>query len=420
MESLRHPPPGASVPSPAWPRPAWLRRLDLDAIFPWLSLILLPAYVLFPGLKSLVFVLYAILFVLKVWQSGYVRSGLEIWFVLAILGLMLSAIGAQDPVQILRASLQTARTLCLPLLMCQYRPVRNLETALAVVFSGLVIYGLARMAFAPLVTGYAADRPYCFSNFFMHSSVMTFAGYLFFLVLLFHKEGRGWRAFNLLNLTLFAVLLLWHGVRASYLAALVVTPLILWLEVRKQTLPRLGLLLLAGLLLAGGVYWVRPAVAKQVLNKVTSMTDSNFGSNRGRQVIWAKARETFAANPVNGIGYRRFNKRFVELDNREFDSTFWHGHSEIYSMLAEIGALGTLLWLTFKIRLLTLLWSWRRLPLGAFLFFLLVAFEIHNLFETYLFERTAYVFIYLLLGLGCNQMLQKSRTPTTDPIPGAA
>ncbi len=398
MVSLRHPPPGASEPSPTWPRPAWLRRLDLDAIFPWLSLILLPAYVLFPGLKSLVFVLYAILFVLKVWQSGYVRSGLEIWFVLAILGLMLSAIGAQDPVQILRASLQTARILCLPLLMCQYRPVRNLETALAVVFSGLVIYGLARM----------------------HSSVMTFAGYLFFLVLLFHKEGRGWRAFNLLNLTLFAVLLLWHGVRASYLAALVVTPLILWLEVRKQTLPRLGLLLLAGLLLAGGVYWVRPAVARQVLNKVTSMTDSNFGSNRGRQVIWAKARETFAANPVNGIGYRRFNKRFVELDNREFDSTFWHGHSEIYSMLAEIGALGTLLWLTFKIRLLTLLWSWRRHPLGAFLFFLLVAFEIHNLFETYLFERTAYIFIYLLLGLGCNQMLQKSRTPTTDPIPGAA
>lgn len=86
MESLRHPPPGASVPSPAWPRPAWLRRLDLDAIFPWLSLILLPAYVLFPGLKSLVFVLYAILFVLKVWQSGYVRSGLEIWFVLRFWG----------------------------------------------------------------------------------------------------------------------------------------------------------------------------------------------------------------------------------------------------------------------------------------------------------------------------------------------
>ena len=32
----------------------------------------------------------------------------------------------------------------------------------------------------------------------------------------------------------------------------------------------------------------------------------------------------------------------------------------------------------------------------------------------------AYIFIYLLLGLGCNQMLQKSRMPTTDPIPGAA
>ena len=158
--------------------------------------------------------------------------------------------------------------------------------------------------------------------------------------MLFHKEGRGWRAFNLLNLTLFAVLLLWHGVRASYLAALVVTPLILWLEVRKTNVAASGPPASGGTAAGRRRLWVRPAVAKQVLNKVTSMTDSNFGSNRGGRSSGPSA-ETFAANPVNGIGYRRFNKRFVELDNREFDSTFWHGHSEIYSMLAEIGALGT-------------------------------------------------------------------------------
>ena len=418
MVNRGHFPPHALGVAPKWPRPVWLSRLNFDRLYPWLSLLLLPAYVLFPDLKSLVFVLYAALFILKVWQSGYVRSGLEIWFVLAILGLLLSAIGAENPRPILRDSLQAARTLCLPLLMCQYRPVRNLGTGLAIVFSGLAIYGLARMAFAPLVSGYAADRPYCFSDFFMHSSVVAFAGYALFLILFFHKEGAGWRWFNLAHLMAFAALLIWHGVRASYLAALVLTPLALLLEVRRQTLPRLALVLLAGALLAGGVCWLRPALREHVLQKVTSMTDSRFGSNRGRLVIWAKARETFAAHPATGIGFRRFNRRFVELNSREFDTTFWHAHSEFYSMLAETGLVGTLLWFAFKIRLFLLLWGWRRHWPGAFMLMLFAAFEIHNLFETYLYERTAYVFVYSLLGLGCNQLVRKPDSPSPALIKG--
>ena len=67
-------------------------------------------------------------------------------------------------------------------MMCQFRPVPRLERILAGGFFLLGLYGLGRLLFAPIVTGYAQDRAYCFSDFFMHSSVIAVSGFLFFLV----------------------------------------------------------------------------------------------------------------------------------------------------------------------------------------------------------------------------------------------
>jgi hypothetical protein len=77
-------------------------------------------------------------------------------------------------------------------------------------------------------------------------------------------------------------------------------------------------------------------------------------------------------------------------------------------MLAETGLAGTLAWIVFKLGLLSVLFRHRRFPLGAFLFWLALAFELHNLVETYHYERTAYISVYLLLGLGLNQLVPKT------------
>ncbi|NLB65865.1 MAG: O-antigen ligase family protein [Lentisphaerae bacterium] len=381
---------------------------DLDLWFRVITLALLPAFVLCPVFKSKVFLIYAVLFGLQVWRCGYVRSGLEPWLLIGVLGLGASALDVRDA-EVPTRVLQTARVLVLPLLMCQFRPIPRLERVLAAGFTLLGVYGLARFAWAPLVTGYAQDRPYCYADFFMHSSVIAVSGLLFFLVFFLFSERRGARLFYGLNILVFAGLVLLHQVRGSYLALLVVTPLLTGFACRRRALAGLAALLLAGVVVVGGLHVWRPACTRSVVERVQSMADRQDGSNRGRVVIWNRALEVFREHPVNGIGYRRFNREHVKLNNREFEWSFWHAHGEYISMLAETGVVGLAGWIVFKLGFLGVLWRYRRETLGMFLFWLFISFELHNLVETYHYERTAYIYIYLLLGLGLNQLTPKAR-----------
>jgi O-antigen ligase len=200
-----------------------------------------------------------------------------------------------------------------------------------------------------------------------------------------------------------------HSVRASYVALLAMTPVIFLAEFRKKAaLSMLGLLLCAAAL-AGGLCMLRPELARTAMGKVLSVADLSNRSNMGRVVYWKKAVEVFSENPVNGIGYRRFNRRHVDIQNRDFEWSFAHAHNELLSMLAETGLIGVLAWLGFKIKLLTVFFKHRRHWIGAMMLYLLVAFEIHNCFECYLYERSAYIFVYVLLGLGLNQLVRKRR-----------
>ena len=389
----------------------WKQILDLDFIYKWATLLILPAYAITTGIRSQIFVIYVILFVLKVRKSGYVKCGLEYYFAIAMLGLAVSFIGVWDA-KILKNVIQVAKILCLPILMCQYKPIRKIENDLALIFAGLGVYGLARMLFAPLVTGYALDRPYCYSDFFMHSSVIAFSGYLFFLVSFVRREGYGWKLFSAVNVLIFAYLILLHSVRASYLAFLILTPVILLIEFKRMALISMACLLVCGAAIAGGLCMFRPEIATKTGAKIRSIVDNSNGSNRGRVVFWKRAIQVFSENPVNGIGYRRFNRRYVDARSAEFDWAFWHAHSEFFSMLAETGLIGVIAWFAFKIRLLVLFFRERRHWIGAFMLYLFLAFEIHNFFECYLYERNAYIYIYVLLGLGINQIVRKRGAST--------
>ncbi len=386
-----------------------LKRLfDVDFIYEWATLLLIPAYAISTVFRSQIIVIYAILFVLKVWKDGYRKCGLELVFVIAILGLAASYIGSWQS-EVLKNVFQVAKIICLPILMSQYRPVRGLEGKLAIVFTGLAVYGVARMQLAPLVTGYAMDRPYCFSDFFMHSSVIAFSGYLFFLVMLIRREGWKWKALSALNVILFTYLIVLHNVRASYLAFMVITPLVLLLEFRRQALIGIGSLCLCAVVLTLGLHMLRPELAGNTVARVRSIVDTGHGSNQGRLVIWKKALQVFAGDPVNGIGYRCFNRRHVVLGNTEREPDFWHAHNEFLQLLAETGLVGVVAWLAFKLRLLLLFFRERRQAIGAFMMYLLLAFEIHNIFECYIYERIIYIYIFVLFGLGVNQVLGTRR-----------
>jgi O-antigen ligase len=398
----------------------WTRLLDLDVLYQWITFLIIPVYAIAPQVRSQIFVAYMVLFVFKVRRDGYVRCGLEYPVGVALLGLAASFVGNWDAGIISRV-LAVARILTLPLLMCQYKPIRRPENALACIFSGLAAYGLVRMFFAPLITGYAQDRAYCYSDFFMHSSVIAFSGYLFFLVMLIRKGGRGWKVLSAANVLGFVVLVLMHHCRASYLALILITPVILLAEFRRRAVLVLVFLLLSASVVLGVLYSVRPALVRSVAGTVASIADSGNGSNRGRIVFWKKAVEVFAEHPVNGIGYRHFNRDHVALGNVEFNWAFWHAHNEYVSILAETGLIGILAWLAFKFSLLARLIRGRKDLLGGFILYLFLAFEVHNVFECYLYERIAYIFIYVLIGLGLNQIVAKpAPAPCRAVPPGGA
>ena len=83
---LNHP---ESSPAPAskTSRRPWPPLLDPDFLYRWATLLILPLFVIWPGFKSEIFVIYAVLFGLQVWHRGYVRCGLEPWLLLGLLGL---------------------------------------------------------------------------------------------------------------------------------------------------------------------------------------------------------------------------------------------------------------------------------------------------------------------------------------------
>ena len=82
----------------------------------------------------------------------------------------------------------------------------------------------------------------------------------------------------------------------------------------------------------------------------------------------------------------------------KYKNEFYHAHSELFSMLAEVGVVGTLLWYVFKLKILQLLYLERKKTLGLFLLLTFIAFEVQTFFEVYLVAKNTYRYLLLLLG----------------------
>lgn len=143
--------------------------------------------------------------------------------------------------------------------------------------------------------------------------------------------------------------LLFSYSRGAYLGFLVGAALILPLR-RVGTTIRAALLIGIPVVLLG-------LMTSSLFSRMDSITDPNYGTNADRLNIWGEALDDFAASPVIGIGYGRFNddvtgwagvKGLVWVGVRGLirnnDS---HAHNSYLHFLAEGGIIG--FWLTLRI-----------------------------------------------------------------------
>jgi len=378
----------------------FLEKTNFDLIYKWATFIIIPTFIITSSFGyNGFFLFYLFLAILKVLKDGYKKCGLEVVFLIAMIGLMLSSVD-EGHSRILKNCLRVARIISLPILMYQYKPIKELKTYLILLFGGLAIYGVIRINAFPIVQGYS-NRAFCFSNFYMNSSVIAFSGYLFFLTLFLQRKDKVKKIISAFFALLFLYLIAKQGVRGSYFTFAVLTPAIVIYELKTRIIKFIPLIAIIAFILVTITEFTAPKFVESTQERVTSIFNKNQGSNRGRLFIWKKGLETFSENPINGIGYRRFNKDNVDLKNDEFEWAFWHAHNETINMLAETGLIGTIAWLLFKIKLLWILFKRKRCLISSFILYFFIAFEMHNIFEVYLFERVAYIYVYLLIGLCC-------------------
>lgn len=137
--------------------------------------------------------------------------------------------------------------------------------------------------------------------------------------------------------------------RGSYLGFLVGAAFILPLR-KVGTTVRAALLIGIPVVLLG-------LMTSSLFSRMDSITDPYYGTNADRLNIWGEALDDFAASPIIGIGYGRFNdditgwkgvKGLVWVGVRGvIQNNDSHAHDSYLHFLAEGGIIG--LWLTLRV-----------------------------------------------------------------------
>lgn len=143
--------------------------------------------------------------------------------------------------------------------------------------------------------------------------------------------------------------LLFSYSRGAYLGFLVGAAFILPLR-KVGTTVRAALLIGIPVVLLG-------LMTSSLFSRIDSITDPDYGTNADRFVIWGEALDDFAASPIIGMGYGRFNddvtgwkgiKGLLWVGVRgEIQNNDSHAHDSYLHFLAEGGIIG--LWLTMRI-----------------------------------------------------------------------
>ncbi|MGL5278840.1 MAG: O-antigen ligase family protein [Cetobacterium sp.] len=381
-----------------------ISKINEELIFEYGTYILFPLFILYPSIQSEMFLFYLAITLIKIKKEGYKKSGLEKYIGLAILGLSISYIGNWNT-KILKQIFSIAKFLVYPLFIYQFKPIQNIEKKLLYLFNILGVYGLLEfLVIKSRILNIGAARYYSYLGFVMDSSVVALSGYIFcFLYLIMREKKSNFeKVCGVVGTLIFSYLVLLHQVRGTYLSFVVVTLVILACILIKIETKKKIIVLLITVFLGGMVIKNIENLVKYnniYISRIESIGDTTGNhSNMARLYFWKTAVETFKESPLNGIGYRRFNMNNVQVDKR-YKNEFYHAHSEFFSMLAEVGIIGSVLWYFFKFKIFQFFYFQRKRFLGAFLLVTLIGFEIQTLFEVYLVAKNVYRYLFLLIGL---------------------
>ncbi|WP_293722903.1 O-antigen ligase family protein [uncultured Cetobacterium sp.] len=380
-----------------------IEKINEELLFKYGTYILFPLFILYPSIHSEMFLFYLFLTLIKIKKTGYKKSGLELYIGLAIVGLGVSFLGNWQS-KIIKQVFSVAKILVFPLFIYQFNPIRELEKKLLGLFNILGVYGILEFLVLKSKTMTpGSNRYFSYLGFFMDSSVVALSGYIYCFIYLLQKKEKSKieKIVSAVGIFIFSYLVLLHQVRATYLSFVFVNILILvYLFIKIDRNKKIILILV--LLFLGGVglksYKEISSSNNVYVKRIKSIGDTKKNhSNIARFYFWKTAVKTFKTSPINGIGYRRFNMNNIPVEPK-YKNEFYHAHSELFSMLAEVGVVGTLLWYVFKLKILQLLYLERKKTLGLFLLLTFIAFEVQTFFEVYLVAKNTYRYLLLLLG----------------------
>lgn len=178
------------------------------------------------------------------------------------------------------------------------------------------------------------------SGFFGHP--MTFAGYFciylpVLLVCFLDKEVSGkWQPYAGVAFLLGCVALIFNATRGAWLALVPVILFILGYYLHKHS--KLAVLCLAFFIIAGAGLSQYGAF----VNRVATITSTQFQSNTERLLIWQSAYNMFKDHPVLGVGLGQYKDNYQNkyISPKAKEPLLGHAHNNFLQMLAENGLVG--------------------------------------------------------------------------------
>ncbi|MGL5965043.1 MAG: O-antigen ligase family protein [Fusobacteriaceae bacterium] len=308
----------------------------------------------------------------------YEKTGFEYFIFAFIFAIGISSIGAFDFRGVRDGFLDTLTMFCVFLSISQFQIKEKLLKCLC--FAGLVGYGykviisyLERLGYIKGL--YWGSRISGGEEVWRYAPVITFGVIIALCVLIFRKNTIK------INIALVAFFFITLEVliktqnRGNWVALIVCFVLMMMLKLEKKAIyPILILfLLMFGISkkYAGNVYVNR-------LNTIIKNGDV------GRVEVWKASVQIFEKNYINGVGYSY--KNFINAETPEkyiYLPKYGIGHSHNSSLyiLATMGIIGILSYLSLILKMLWFTFENRKLDYGIS-FFMILSIQIFSLFET--------------------------------------
>ncbi len=139
-----------------------------------------------------------------------------------------------------------------------------------------------------------------------------------------------------------------------------------------------------------------------VSDRLASSFDMTEGSNTERLANWAQAYDIIVAHPLRGVGLGGY---ISHVDPRADYRTPIYAHNLYLDIMAEMGVIGLLLWLSFLLTVVIIYFSQRTDPLMVASGISITVFMTHSFFETSLFSVHIFTLLMIIAGLSCHHAI---------------